>query len=85
VRDEVDLQCLPILVSLETHADPVVSTRALELHTTLHRKHSTLVNVRYLDFARASFQYQRGMSSEVTGALMLFQADNRSPRWCRPT
>lgn len=60
---------MPILISLETHEDPLVSSRALELHATLHRKHSTLVNVRYLDFARASFEYQRGMSSEVSGQL----------------
>lgn len=64
---------MPILISLETHEDELVSTRALELHATLHRKHSALVNVRYLDFARASFEYQRSISSEVSGGLYIFR------------
>ncbi|EIW73035.1 hypothetical protein TREMEDRAFT_59198 [Tremella mesenterica DSM 1558] len=61
------LQCLPILISLETSIEPNVADRALDLHATLHQKHSTLVNVRYLDFAKESYDYQRSMSSEVCG------------------
>ncbi|KAK4684433.1 cohesin loading factor subunit SCC2, partial [Tremellales sp. Uapishka_1] len=62
------LQCLPILISLETSDSSVISDRALALHATLHSKHSTLVNVRYLDFAKASYEYQRGLTSEVNGS-----------------
>lgn len=62
-----DSQCLPILISLETSENDFVAERAMELHRTLHAKHSTLVNVRYLDFAKASYDYQRSITAEVTG------------------
>lgn len=58
---------MPILISLETSDDAFLSDRALALHATLHSKHSSLVNVRYLDFARAAYDYQRGITSEVSG------------------
>lgn len=45
----------------------MVAERALALHTTIHSKHASLVNVRYLDFAKASYSYQRDLSSEVSG------------------
>lgn len=62
-----DQQCMPILISLETSDDAFVSERALALHATLHSKHSSLVNVRYLDFAKAAYDYQRSLSAEVSG------------------
>ncbi|ORY23265.1 hypothetical protein BCR39DRAFT_549569 [Naematelia encephala] len=61
------LQCLPILVSLETSDTPEVAERALALHATLHSKHSSHMNVRYLDFARHSYEYQRQITSEPSG------------------
>jgi cohesin loading factor subunit SCC2 len=62
-----DPQCLPILVSLETSSDPYLADRALDLHATLHQKHATLVNVRYLDYVKASYEYQRSLTSEPSG------------------
>ena len=64
-----DVQCMPILVSLETSENEQVADRALDLHQTLHSKHSTLVNVRFLECAQASFEYQRSITAEVSGQL----------------
>lgn len=61
------LQCLPILISLETSDDVAISERAVSLHATLHSKHSTLINVRFLAFAKASYDYQKSISAEVSG------------------
>ncbi|ORX35130.1 hypothetical protein BD324DRAFT_633983 [Kockovaella imperatae] len=61
------LQCMPILISLETSDNELVADRALQLHQHLHTKHPTLVNVRFLECARASFDYQRGLTAEVSG------------------
>ena len=58
---------MPILISLETSENDLVADRALELHRTLHSKHSTLVNVRFLEFAKASYEYQRTITAEVSG------------------
>lgn len=62
-----DIKLLPLLISLETSEDDRVATDALNLHATLHTKHPTLLNVRYLEFARASYDYQRTITSEVSG------------------
>ena len=69
VSDSVyaNLKCMPILISLETSEIAIVADRALALHTHLHHKHASLVNIRYLDFARASYEYQRSITSEVAG------------------
>jgi cohesin loading factor subunit SCC2 len=66
-RTNADFQCMPILISLGTSELDIVSDRALALHTHLHHKHASLVNIRYLDFARASYEYQRSITSEVSG------------------
>jgi cohesin loading factor subunit SCC2 len=58
---------MPILISLETSELANVSEKALALHTHLHIKHASLVNIRYLDFARESYNYQRSITSEVSG------------------
>lgn len=62
-----DIQCLPILISLETSEVPIVAEKALALHAHLHTKHASLVNIRFLDFARASYEYQRSITAEVSG------------------
>ena len=67
VQQQLTRQCLPILVSLQTSSDPYLADRALELHATLHQKHSSLVNVRFLDSVKRSYEYQRSISSEPTG------------------
>jgi cohesin loading factor subunit SCC2 len=46
---------------------PVVAEKALALHAHLHTKHASLVNIRFLDFARASYDYQRSITAEVSG------------------
>ncbi|KAL7420405.1 Sister chromatid cohesion protein 2 [Cryptotrichosporon argae] len=61
------LLCLPILISLETSDIPAVADRALALHADMHSKHPSLINVSHLDFARASYDYQKTISSEVSG------------------
>ena len=61
---------MPILVSLETSDNEIVAERAFELHQHLHTKHPTLVNVRFMECALASFEYQRGLTSEVSGELI---------------
>ncbi|WVQ72222.1 hypothetical protein IAR50_001771 [Cryptococcus sp. DSM 104548] len=58
---------VPILVTLETAEDPVVAERALALHTTLHDKHANLIHVLFMDSAKASYQYQRGITAEPSG------------------
>ncbi|CAD6587723.1 MAG: Sister chromatid cohesion protein 2 [Tremellales sp. Tagirdzhanova-0007] len=61
------LQCLPIIISMETCEDPAIADRALSLHYILHGKHSTLINVRFLDFAKGTYGYQKTITSEVSG------------------
>lgn len=58
---------MPVLVSLGTSSDSYLADRALDLHATLHQKHASLVNVRYLDYVKASYEYQRTISSEPSG------------------
>jgi cohesin loading factor subunit SCC2 len=56
-------QSFPVIVALET--SPIISlcNRASALHTILHNKHTSLLNTRYTVSARASFDYQRKISS----------------------
>jgi cohesin loading factor subunit SCC2 len=56
-------QCLPVIVALETSPAAVTSNRAVALHTILNAKHASLVNMRYIECARASFAYQETISS----------------------
>ncbi|TYJ53043.1 hypothetical protein B9479_006320 [Cryptococcus floricola] len=58
---------VPILVTLETAEDPIIAERALALHSTLHDKHANLIHVLFMDSARASYQYQRGITAEPSG------------------
>ncbi|WVO15130.1 hypothetical protein L204_102774 [Cryptococcus depauperatus] len=58
---------VPILVSLETAEDPVVAERALALHQALHIKHASMIHVLFMDSAKASHAYQRGITAEPTG------------------
>lgn len=59
---------MPVLIPLEASEDKQLSDNALALHSTLHTKHSSLLNVQHLDFTRHSFDYLRAVSSEVSGA-----------------
>ncbi|BEI91569.1 uncharacterized protein CcaverHIS019_0403890 [Cutaneotrichosporon cavernicola] len=58
---------MPVLIPLEASEDRRLADTALALHSTLHQKHSTLLNVQHLDFVRASYNYLHGVSSEVFG------------------
>lgn len=64
---ELILQCMPIVIQLETSEEPIVAERALSLHQHLQTKHPSLINILYLDFARASFKYQLTITSEPSG------------------
>jgi len=59
------LQCLPAIVALETSNDPRLSSRASGLHAILYSKHASLVNTRFLEGARKSFEYQLVIQGSV--------------------
>ncbi|KAF8208426.1 hypothetical protein K438DRAFT_2012502 [Mycena galopus ATCC 62051] len=61
------LQSFPVVVALETSPNSSLSSRASALHSILHQKHSSLLNARYIQSARASFDYQRKVAQEVQG------------------
>ena len=60
------LQSFPVIVALETSPSQLLSARASSLHTILHAKHTSLLNARYVNSARASFDYQKRLT---TGAV----------------
>ncbi|KAI0366939.1 hypothetical protein BV20DRAFT_951369 [Pilatotrama ljubarskyi] len=53
------LQSFPVIVALETSSNPHLSSRASALHAILHSKHTSLLNARFVNSARASFDYQK--------------------------
>ncbi|KAJ6620718.1 hypothetical protein B0H10DRAFT_1911606 [Mycena sp. CBHHK59/15] len=53
------LQSFPVIVALETSPNTNLCNRASALHSILHQKHMSLLNTRYIQSARASFDYQR--------------------------
>ncbi|KAG6853819.1 radiation sensitive protein rad9 [Blastosporella zonata] len=57
------LQSFPVIVALETSPLPHLSNRASALHAVLHTKHASLLNTRYTVSARASFDYQKKVTS----------------------
>ncbi|KAF5374102.1 hypothetical protein D9615_008832 [Tricholomella constricta] len=57
------LQSFPVIIALETSPMPSLSNRAIALHTILHGKHASLLNTRYTQSARASFDYQKKVCS----------------------
>lgn len=59
-------QSFPVIVALETSALPALSSRASALHAILHSKHTSLLNARFVNSARASFDYQKRV---VPGAI----------------
>jgi cohesin loading factor subunit SCC2 len=76
VQTEADirLQCLPVIISLETSDLQFIADRALSLHSTLHAKHPDLISIRFVDFARAAFEYQasRKPMEDILGTLGKF-------------
>ncbi|OSD02424.1 hypothetical protein PYCCODRAFT_1410918 [Trametes coccinea BRFM310] len=57
------LQSFPVIVALETSPNAHLSARASALHTILHSKHTSLLNARFVNSARTSFDYQKRVSS----------------------
>lgn len=53
------LQCLPVIIALETSENQQLNGRASALHTILHSKHASLIHSRYLECAQVAFQYQQ--------------------------
>ncbi|KAF7365521.1 Sister chromatid cohesion protein [Mycena venus] len=64
------LQSFPVIVALETSPISSLSGRASALHSVLHQKHGSLLNTRFVQSARASFDYQRNVTQEVKGFRM---------------
>jgi hypothetical protein len=65
---------MPVIVSLETSSVNRLSSRAAALHAVLHAKHASLVNTRFLDCAKTSFEYHRSVADgkEVLGGYNFF-------------
>ncbi|KZS93606.1 hypothetical protein SISNIDRAFT_485224 [Sistotremastrum niveocremeum HHB9708] len=59
------LQCMPVIIALESSDNSVLSNRAISLHSLLHGKHATLINTRFPESCRASYQYQRKMCKNI--------------------
>nr|VWP00958.1 Transcriptional repressor TUP1 [Ganoderma boninense] len=56
------LQSFPVIVALETSPNQHLSSRASALHAILHAKHTSLLNARYVNSARSSFDYQKRLT-----------------------
>ncbi|KAG9034044.1 Sister chromatid cohesion protein 2 [Tulasnella sp. JGI-2019a] len=65
------LQCLPVIVALETSNERRLSARASGLHSILSNKHATLVNSRHLECARRSFEYQAKLRGDLVQGYRL--------------
>ncbi|KAH8077046.1 hypothetical protein BXZ70DRAFT_709469 [Cristinia sonorae] len=70
------LQLFPVIVALETNPSAALSTRANALHMTLHGKHTSLLNARYVPSARASFDYQKKISTSVVQGYRMSPTPN---------
>ncbi len=76
------LQSFPVIVALETSPSNQLSSRASALHAILHAKHTSLLNSRYVNSARASFDYQKRLNPEaVKGYRMLPAPSALLQRW----
>lgn len=62
------MQCVPVLVALETGEDVFLRSRAVQLHRHLVAKHASLLSTRYSDAVRAAFSFQRRMVQAPRGA-----------------
>ena len=53
------MQCLPVLVALETCTDASVASKAFALHSLLHEKQSGLINTRLTESIETVINYQK--------------------------
>jgi cohesin loading factor subunit SCC2 len=58
-------QSFPVIIALETSPSPHISGRAAALHSILNSKHASLLNTRYSQSARTSFDYQRKITNGI--------------------
>ena len=58
------LQCIPALIALETSDDAHISAKALQMHAHLSSKHQSILAVRYLDHARAAFEFRQARNGD---------------------
>ncbi|KAL0565155.1 Sister chromatid cohesion protein 2, partial [Marasmius crinis-equi] len=65
------IQSFPVIVALETSPYPSLSNRASALHATLHGKHASLLNTRFIECAKASFDYQSKVAPEAVHGYRL--------------
>ncbi|KAF9005451.1 hypothetical protein BDQ17DRAFT_1353128 [Cyathus striatus] len=61
------LQSFPVIIALETSPISNLCNRASALHAILYGKHASLLNSRYIISARASFNYQKKLTTVVRG------------------
>ena len=71
------MQCLPILIALETSEDEGISKSAFALHSLLHSKQSTLINTRISESIQMTFQYQSRLRAKQDVHGMLCNAAHR--------
>ncbi|KAF8333610.1 uncharacterized protein EI90DRAFT_2994571 [Cantharellus anzutake] len=63
------IQCIPTIIALETSPSSSLSSRALAYHKVLYDKHATMINTRFMDCAKKTFEYQtRLLGSKLSEA-----------------
>ncbi|KAI0761978.1 hypothetical protein BD413DRAFT_221108 [Trametes elegans] len=76
------LQSFPVIVALETSPNHHLSSRASALHSMLHSKHTSLLNSRFVNSARASFDYQKRVTpGAIQGYRMTPSPSALLQRW----
>ncbi|CDO75304.1 hypothetical protein BN946_scf184654.g12 [Trametes cinnabarina] len=76
------LQSFPVIVALETSPNLHLSSRASALHAVLHAKHTSLLNARFVNSARTSFDYQKRVNpGAVKGYRMTPSPTAMLQRW----
>lgn len=64
-------QSFPVIVALETHPNITISSRAILLHAFFHTKYTNLLNARYFESAKASYEYQEKLNADVITGIFL--------------
>lgn len=75
------MQCLPVLVALETSADATIVSKAFALHSLLHEKHSGLINTRLAESIDVTIRYQTRV--QVDKPIMGYAGEPPSALLCK--
>lgn len=59
------IELAPVVIALETSANPALAERAFALHVFLHHKFNSIINTRFVENARACYVYQTRTSEDV--------------------